>query len=113
MHEYPVTTEIIRIASGAAEKQNASKVTKIALVVGDLSGYASDSIQMYFDEISRGTPCEGASLEIKRIRPQLKCAECGLLFDMTPLSFKCPACGGGSRPAGNGSEFYIDYIEAE
>lgn len=113
MHEYPVTKEIIRIASEAAIKGNASKVKRIALVVGDLSGYASESIQMYFDEIAKGTPCEGCLLDIKRIKPELKCNLCGKEFDMTPLSFKCPDCGGDANPTGKGNEFYVEYIEAE
>lgn len=113
MHEYPVTKEIIRIATDAALKSNASKVKRIALVVGDLSGYASESIQMYFDEIAKGTPCEGSLLNIKRVKPQLKCSVCGTEFDMSPISFKCPNCGGGARPTDKGNEFYVEYIEAE
>lgn len=113
MHEYPVTKEIIRIAEEAARQRNAGKVTKIALVAGELSGYASESIQMYFDEISKGTLCEGSILDIKRVKPTLKCVSCGNVFEMTPVSFDCPACGGSAQPTGEGNEFYIEYIEAE
>jgi hydrogenase nickel incorporation protein HypA/HybF len=113
MHEYPVTKEIIHIASEAAGKKGAKRVTKIALVIGELSGYASDSIQMYFDEIAKGTPCEGCLLDIKRVKPKLKCVSCGKVFDMSPLSFRCPECGGEAHPTEEGNEFYIEYIEAE
>jgi hydrogenase nickel incorporation protein HypA/HybF len=113
MHEYLVTKEIIRIATDAALRENAPKVKKIALVVGELSGYASECIQMYFNEIAKGTPCEGGLLDIKRVRPQLKCNLCGTEFDMSPLSFKCPTCGGDAHPTDKGNEFYVEYIEAE
>jgi hydrogenase nickel incorporation protein HypA/HybF len=113
MHEYPITLEVIRLAEQAAREKNAVRVTKIALVVGDLSGYVGDSIRMYFDEISKGTACEGCELEIKRIKPQMQCEVCQEVFERKLFSFDCPFCGGAACPTKTGSEFYIDYIEAE
>lgn len=111
MHEYPITLEIIRIASQAAQKQKAGKVKKIALVIGDLSGYVGDSISLYFDEISKGTICEGCELEITRIKPKVQCGDCQKLFVRKPFSFECPDCGGEAHPTKIGTEFYIDHIE--
>jgi hydrogenase nickel incorporation protein HypA/HybF len=113
MHEYPVTLEIIRLAEQAAKQQGAEKVELISLVIGDLSGYVGDSVRMYFDVISKGTPCEGCRLSIRRIETKLKCASCGKLFKRKPYSFDCPYCGGEGRPTDIGKEFYIDYIEVE
>lgn len=113
MHEYPITLEIIRLAENAARGKNASKVGKIVLVIGDLSGYVGDSVQLYFDEISRGTLCDGAMLEIRRVRSQVQCADCGLLFERKPFSYECPSCGGEAHPTKIGTEFYIEYIEVE
>ncbi len=111
MHEYPITLEIIRIAEEAARGQGAERVEKIALVIGDLSGYVGESVHMYFDEISKGTACEGCELEITRIRPKVKCRNCGHMFERKPFSFECPLCGGTAMPTKIGSEFYIDHIE--
>lgn len=111
MHEYPITNEIIRIASETAKNKNAARVTKISIVAGDLCGYVSDSIQMYFDEISKGTVCEGAVLEINRVVPKLRCTSCGELFERKPFSFSCPVCNGEGEPTDIGKEFFIDYIQ--
>lgn len=111
MHEYPITLEIIRLAEEAARKRNACHVEKIALVIGDLSGYVGESVHMYFDEISKGTLCEGCLLEIKRIKPKVQCEACGEIFERKPFSFECPKCGGQALPTKIGMEFYIDYIE--
>ncbi len=113
MHEYPITLEIIRLAEQAARKGNARRVGRISLVIGDLSGYVGESVKMYFDEISRGTLCEGADLEIRRIRPLVQCASCGKQFERKPFAYTCPDCGGEARPTGIGTEFYIDHIEVE
>lgn len=111
MHEYPITLEIIRIAQEAAKKQHAVHVDKIALVIGDLSGYVGESVHMYFDEISKGTVCEGCRLEITRVKPKVKCTACGEVFERKPFSFECPVCKAQAGPTNIGTEFYIDYIE--
>ena len=51
----------------AAERAEASRITRIDLVLGVFSGYVGDSIQFYFDIISQGTPAEGAALHIPSI----------------------------------------------
>ena len=111
MHEYSVTCEIIRIAECTARKNGASKILKIGLAIGDYSGFIGESIQMYFDEISLGTLCEGAIISMKYIHPVLKCRECDKLFEAQPFSFICSDCGGVGQPTGVGNEFYVDYIE--
>lgn len=113
MHEYPVTLEIIRLAEKAARDQGADKVELISLVIGDLSGYVGDSVRMYFDEISKGTACEGCELKIERIEPKTQCSSCGKLFKRKLFSFECPYCGGEGHPTNIGTEFYIDYIEVK
>lgn len=113
MHEYPITQQIIKIAENRARECNAAEVRKIVLVVGDYSGFIGDSIQMYFDVISQGTLCEGAEIEIKRVRPRLRCEKCGCLFEKKLFSFECPECGGAGEPTETGREFYIESIEIE
>jgi len=68
---------------------------------------------MYFDEISKGTLCEGCALDIRRVKPKLECGVCGQLFERRPFSFECPSCGGEGHPTRIGTEFYIDTIEIE
>lgn len=113
MHELPITEKIVDIATRHATEANAERVAKIRLVVGDYSGFIGESIQMYFDIISAGTVCDGATIEIERVKPQLRCNTCERHFERTPLSFTCPHCGGEGRPSEIGKEFYIDSIEVE
>lgn len=114
MHEYPITKQIVKIAEERAKEQNASAVSEICLVVGEQSGFVGDSIQMYFDVISKGTLCEGAKIRFERVKAKLRCSKCGELFERTELfSFACPYCGGMGGPTEIGKEFYIDSIEIE
>lgn len=113
MHELPITEQIIKIAADCGCAEGASKVERIRLVVGERSGYICESIQMYFDIISKGTLCEGAVLEIVPVKPKLHCLSCGALFERRPMRFDCPECGVNGEPTDIGREFYIDSIEVE
>lgn len=113
MHEYPITEQMIKICNKHCKEAGADRVTKVKLVVGDRSGCVSESIQMYFDVISEGTPCEKAELEIIRVRSKLKCPACGEMFERELLSFACPKCGTDGEPTEIGKEFYIEEIEVE
>lgn len=111
MHEYPITQQILKIAENSARENHAQKVVKISLVVGEMSGFIGDSIQMYFDIISKGTMAEGAALEIQYIKPKLKCERCGTYFERKRFSFECPECGHSGVPTEIGKEFYVKEIE--
>lgn len=113
MHEFPITQQIIKIAEKHATELGASQIKSIKLVVGDYSGFVGDSIQMYFDVISEGTLCEGATVEIQRVKPKMKCTGCEELFERELLSFSCPKCGTDGEPTEIGKEFYIEFIEIE
>ncbi len=112
MHEYPVTVQIVDIASEAARKNN-GRVRRIDLVVGEDSGFIGESVQMYFDVIAEGTLCEGAKLVIEGVAPQLRCDSCGKLFERKRFSFQCPFCGGDGSPTEIGKEFYVKSVELE
>ncbi len=113
MHEFPVTQSIVKIASDKARENNARSITRITLVVGEYSGFIGDSIQMYFDEIGKGTLCEGAVLEIEHVKAKWHCPSCRIDFVRKPLSFACPQCGQDGDPTSIGKEFYIKSIEVE
>jgi hydrogenase nickel incorporation protein HypA/HybF len=113
MHEFAVTEEIIRMADDEAKKIGAKKITGIKLVIGDLSTFIDESVQMYFDILSKGTLAEGAELSFERICAQFKCNTCENIFNKPIKGFDCPSCGQIGSPTGVGKEFYIECIEVE
>ncbi len=113
MHEYPITEQIVKIASQKAKESNARRVTRITLVVGEYSGFIGESIQMYFDIISKGTLCEGAMLEMDNIKAKWRCPRCEIDYVRKPLSFACPECGEDGEPTNIGKEFFVKSIEVE
>ncbi|MCX6012489.1 MAG: hydrogenase maturation nickel metallochaperone HypA [Chloroflexi bacterium] len=113
MHELSITQEMVKIVVEQAEKSNLTKITKINLVVGDLTGYAGDSIQFYFDFMSKGTVAEGAELVSKKIKGTFTCLKCDKLFKLSEFSYVCPYCQGDKVKLSGGNELFVESIEGE
>ncbi len=112
MHELPVTESILHIALETARQHGGGRVTAIHLVIGDLTSIVDDSVQFYFDILSKDTPAAGATLHIRRVTPTGTCGACGRIFPaQIPLSPVCPLCGGGPVQVQGGREFYVESIQ--
>jgi hydrogenase nickel incorporation protein HypA/HybF len=113
MHELSVTEELLNIVMQHADKAEAQRVLKINLVIGDLSTFAGESIQFYFDILSKGTKAEEASLSISRIPARVRCRQCHDEFAPKETDWVCPRCGGPVEDIICGREFYVESIEVE
>lgn len=113
MHEYAVTKSVINTVVEEAKKVDAKKVSKVTLVVGDLSSIVDESVQMYFDLIAEGTVVHGAQLEFKRVRAELYCLGCEKNYVKPASGLECPDCGIMGVLTDKGKEFYIESIEIE
>ena len=114
MHELAVTQSLLDIVLKEAAQAGAKKVNAVNLVIGELSGMVDDSIQFYFDFMTKGTIAEGAKLNFKRIPAKMKCRACGGEFiPTTPDEWVCPQCEKWQAEVVAGKEFYIDSIEVD
>jgi hydrogenase nickel incorporation protein HypA/HybF len=113
MHELSVTEEILKITLEHARRAKADRVLKVHLVVGDLTGFAGESIQFYFDLLSEGTEAEKAALLITRISIRARCQACREEFSPDGMAWACPQCGGSVEEIVSGREFYVESIEVE
>ncbi len=62
MHELGITEQMLTVALEQASKSGISTIKRINLILGETSDISSESVQLYFDSISRGTPAQGAEL---------------------------------------------------
>jgi hydrogenase nickel incorporation protein HypA/HybF len=113
MHELAVTQGMLSIALEHAAKAGAKKIIRINLVVGEASGIVDDSVQFYFDFVSKGSTAEGASLNFERIPVRFLCRACQMTFSPNEQEWTCPECGELSVEIVAGREFYVDSIEVE
>ena len=113
MHELPVTESILEIALRHADKAGASRITHLYLVIGQLASIVDDSVQFYWDIISRGTIAEGASLHFKRLPATFACLDCKHEFTPGDEDFACPSCKSERVKVISGDQFYMEAIDIE
>ena len=116
MHELSIMQNILDISIEYAAKNNAKKVTKIYLEIGELSGIVPDWMQSYFDFVSENTIAWKAELSIQWIPAVIKCKSCGKEFHVSresPQIF-CAECGVESHvEILSGREYYLKSIEID
>jgi hydrogenase nickel incorporation protein HypA/HybF len=64
MHESHLIEPIVKGISEHAQKEGASRVSKVRLKIGELTGVKEGSFKETFSVLSKGTPLENADLEI-------------------------------------------------
>jgi hydrogenase nickel incorporation protein HypA/HybF len=113
MHELPITQHILEIVLRHAEQANALRVTDIYLVIGQLSSFIDESIQFYWDALSRGTQAEGAQLHFERVAAEVICQVCGVRSPLAEVGQGCPQCGSLRVKVVAGEEFYVRAIRVQ
>jgi len=113
VHELAITQNILDIVLNEAKSAQASKVTKINLVIGELSGTVSDCVQFYFDFLKKGNAAEEATLDFRLVPAELRCRDCLTAFKPKDSAWVCPNCKGVSLDVISGQECYVESIEVE
>jgi hydrogenase nickel incorporation protein HypA/HybF len=109
MHELAISRAIL---DTAVDRAQGRRVTRVSVTIGALRQVVPDSLEFYFEIVSRGTLCEGASLRPRPLPARLRCA-CGEQWELADVSFRCPRCAGAQVTVLSGDELLVDSIEVE
>jgi len=113
VHEFGVTENIISIALAKAKEVQANKITVINVVAGELSSFAPDCIQFYFDFLSKDSIAQEAVLHFEVLPARLRCRDCSSVFHPRDSLWTCPECQGSSVEIIGGRELYVQSMEIE
>ncbi|MFC1900532.1 hydrogenase maturation nickel metallochaperone HypA [Chloroflexota bacterium] len=113
MHEFSITQSILSIALEQAELNNAKRITKINISIGELSGIVDDCVEFYFPFLSKDTIAAGAVLSFDRKPTRLHCRECDNTFSPDDIIWTCPECRSQSIEIISGRECQINTIEVD
>lgn len=111
MHELSIMDSTLRIAIQHAEAQQATRIHRITMRIGELSGVAMDALTFAFEVLSNDTPASGAELEIERVPARCRCTGCGTEFTPEGPIFTCPDCGELSATIVQGREMELVSME--
>lgn len=94
MHELGIAQSALELALGHAQKAGASRILRIVIRVGALSGVDPEALRFGFTAVLPGTAAEGAALEIDPVAAVAYCSNCQQEFHPdTDHFFECPKCG--------------------
>ena len=113
MHELSITENILEIALRHAESNNATRITNLHLVIGQMASIVDDSVQFYWDIIAKDTIAAGARLEFKRIPAEFLCQNCSQRYYPSDDDFSCPNCNCLEVKLVSGDQFFLEAIDIE
>jgi hydrogenase nickel incorporation protein HypA/HybF len=113
MHEYSITESLLKLALEKAGEAGAAKITRINLIIGEMSGVVGDCVQFYFEAISKDTIANGAQLEFKTIPTTVRCRKCNNIFTPRDSDWSCPDCHENGIDIVSGRECHMESIEVE
>jgi hydrogenase nickel incorporation protein HypA/HybF len=113
MHEQAIVESLFTMALEHAEKAKASKVVRIDLVVGELTGVLEEPANFYFNILKKDTIASQANLAFTHTPALLLCRNCNKVFVPQKLNFHCPVCQEQQVDIVSGRELYIESIAVE
>ncbi len=114
MHEMGVAQQIADIVQASLpDHLKNSKVERIHLNVGELSGIVIDSLQFCFELAVKGTVLEESELCIKKISLKERCLSCGHTWEPEYQLFVCEKCQGKATGIIAGTELDVTAIDVE
>lgn len=114
MHEFSLAEELLNLAREEARKAGITKLEKVVVSIGALSGVSVDALEFAFsflreeDEISKE-----AELVVERVPGRGRCTKCGREVDLERIFLYCPDCETPTVEITQGRDFYLVRLEGE
>jgi hydrogenase nickel incorporation protein HypA/HybF len=115
MHEFSLVDGVVKQLKTSAAGNGIKEISKVALVVGQMTMAVPDSLQFAFEILRREEPLlkDDAVLEIREEPVVGECKDCQHRYEIQNWEFLCPACSSANIKLVGGRELYIDYYEGE
>lgn len=113
MHELSLIASVLDLLEEKAKEHGATRVTKVVLKVGVLSGVVPDLLESAFETYKKQTLAEGARLDVVPVPLKLRCPDCGGEAVREDADFSCQACGSRRVEIVEGRELVVERIEME
>ena len=111
MHEASIMKSALEYAEEQARQAGATRVHRLRLKVGNLSGVVPEALRFAFDALCAGTMTEGAALEIVSVPAVCWCQTCQAEFDSPDFAQECPRCHEVSMDLRRGRELEMESME--
>lgn len=111
MHEMSLAEGIRSLVEDQARRHGFSRVLRLRMEIGRFAGVEKSALAFCFEAVMRGSPAEGAELEMIDLPGQALCYDCGESVELHERLDPCPLCGGTRLLAQGGDEMRIKDME--
>lgn len=111
MHEMSLCEGIRELVEDQARQHSFARVTLLRLEIGRFAGVEKPALAFAFDVVMRGSPAEGAALEMIDLPGRALCYDCGETVEIDDRLAPCPLCGSGRLMPSGGDEMRIKDME--
>lgn len=112
MHEMGIARQVVNaVLTAAGPHLEETRVVRINLRIGRLSGVVADSLLFHLEILSRDTVLEGAEVHIEDMPVVARCNACGHKWPAEGAVFTCPKCESGDLQVISGREFDVVSID--
>ncbi len=121
MHEFSISSEIVKNVLDAAKKNNGKKILSVHLEIGELTLLNIEQVTFWIHELFKGSVADGAEVKVKTIKARIHCKACGYKGRMRfgqEDSFRhlalqnCPQCNSFQIKVQKGRECVLRRIQA-
>jgi len=113
MHEYSIVQSLVESCEEHAKKNNASKVTKVVIKVGVMSGVEPHLLQEAFETFKEGTICDGCGFVMNIQKVKIECNTCDIISELEQNEYCCPKCESIDIKIIDGEDMFLMQLELE
>jgi hydrogenase nickel incorporation protein HypA/HybF len=111
LHELSVCLALLEQVQGIARQHRATRVERILLRIGPLSGVEAPLLESAYPLAAAGTIAENAVLDIEVAAVVVRCLDCGAETQAAPNRLCCGSCGGFRTNLVSGDEMLLANLE--
>lgn len=112
MHEVGIIESALEVIRREAQAHGATRVERVVLKVGAISGAEPDALRFAFEAVTPGTVADGAELDIELVPARVHCADCQDDFTVEQgYIFECPRCRAISADIRSGRDLHLARLE--
>ena len=113
MHEYSVVQALLEQIEDVAEQNEATKVTKIIVKIGVMSGIEAHLLEIAFNTFKEKTICDGAEF-VMNIQPlKIRCNSCQKESELEKIHYCCQSCESTDVEVIDGEDMFLMSLEME
>lgn len=113
MHEYSVVQALLEQIENIAEENEATKVSKIIVKIGAMSGIEAHLLEVAFNTFKEKTVCDGADF-VMNIQPlTIKCKACNEVSELEKAHYCCHGCESTDVEVIDGEDMFLMSLEME